>query len=75
MVYLHLTDTADVDSRRVIKQMFQTPRLKEALSFGSFLAKSKPYLFWRSRGCVVYWFSVCKAPKSPNPVRLGSAWR
>ena len=28
MIYLHLTDTADVDSRRVIEQMFQTPRLK-----------------------------------------------
>jgi site-specific recombinase XerD len=28
MVYLHLTDTADIDSRQVIEQMFQTPRLK-----------------------------------------------
>jgi hypothetical protein len=28
MIYLHLTDTADVDSRRVIEQMFQTPQLK-----------------------------------------------
>ncbi len=28
MFYLHLTDTADVDSRRLIEQMFQTPQLK-----------------------------------------------
>jgi hypothetical protein len=27
MIYLHLTDSAEVDSRKVIEQMFQPPTM------------------------------------------------
>jgi site-specific recombinase XerD len=27
MIYLHLTETAEADSRKVIEQMFQTPTM------------------------------------------------